>query len=588
MTTAPGRRHSHHHMRIEGTAKQAIESGRTRLLVAGALFTMAFAAIGFRLADVTLIKPTGEPRLATVKSLSGFAASRADIVDRNGVLLATSLNTASLYANPRQVLDAREAAAKLARALPGIAAAEILGKLESDRSFVWIKRHLTPEQQYAVNAAGIPGLYFQREERRVYPQGRLFAHMLGFAGTDGAGLAGIEKTFDDTLRSGGQALHLSVDARVQHILRQELQAAVTRFRADGAAAIVMDVASGEILSLVSLPDFDPNLPQSIPQKAAFNRTTLGVYEMGSTFKMFNTAMALDSGATRMSGSYDASKPIRIARFLITDYHAKKRRLSVPEIFMYSSNIGSVKMALDVGTERQKEYLRHFGMLSPAAIELPEVGTPLVPSPWREINTMTISFGHGIAVTPVQMVQATAAMINGGILPRATLLKPISDEPRTGTRVLQEKTSRDMRRLLRLVVTDGTGKMAAAPGYLIGGKTGTAEKTGGRGYRAKALVSSFAGAFPMQDPRYAILVVVDEPHGDARSFGYATGGWVAAPVVSRFVARAAPLLGIAPQDEGSRALARALDIPGLTGSSAAKATARTHTRSGRQGEQIASY
>ncbi|MFM2129043.1 MAG: hypothetical protein RL477_589, partial [Pseudomonadota bacterium] len=499
-----------HHPRtaIEGMTKQALETGRTRILVAGALFSLAFIAIGLRLADVTIVKPAGEPRIASSKRAPAFTAGRADIVDRNGVLLATSLSTASLYANPRQVLDAREAAEKIARVLPGITAAEVMGKLASERSFVWVKRHLTPRQQYDVNALGIPGLYFQREERRVYPQGRLFAHALGFAGTDGAGLAGVEKTMDDVLRSNAAPLRLSVDARVQHILHQEVQAAVTAFRADGASAMVMDARSGEIVALVSLPDFDPNLPNSVPQKAAFNRTTLGVYEMGSTFKIFTTAMALDAGASKLSTSYDASKPIRIARFVITDYHGKNRWLTVPEIFIYSSNIGSVKMALDVGTKRQKEYLGRLGLLAPAAIELPEVGSPLMPSPWREINTMTIAFGHGVAVTTVQLAQATAAVVNGGILPKATLLRPLKGEERAGTRVLHEQTSRDMRRLMRLVVTDGTGTKADAKGYFVGGKTGTAEKIGARGYRAKALVSSFAGAFPIDDPRYVVIVIVD--------------------------------------------------------------------------------
>jgi cell division protein FtsI (penicillin-binding protein 3) len=567
---------------LDSATKQALETGRTRLLVTGALFALAFTAIGFRLADVTIVKPAGEPRLTAGKRTPAFTAGRADIIDRNGVLLATSLNTASLYANPHQVLDAREASEKLARVLPGIAAARVMGKLASDRSFVWIKRHLTPKQKYAVNALGIPGLYFQREERRVYPHGRLFSHVLGFAGTDGTGLTGIEKTFDDTLRSGGTALKLSVDARVQHMLRQELAASVTRFRADGAAAMVMDAKSGEIVALVSLPDFDPNQPKSIPQKAAFNRATLGVYEMGSTFKIFTTAMALDSGATKMSGGFDASKPIRIARFLISDYHAKNRWLSVPEIFMYSSNIGAVKMALAVGTKRQKEYLSRLGLLTPAAIELPESGTPLLPSPWREINTMTISFGHGIAVTSVQLAQATAAVVNGGTLPRATLLAPLKNERITGTRVLRKKTSRQMRRLLRLVVTNGTGKKADAVGYLVGGKTGTAEKIGGRGYRAKSLISSFVGAFPINNPRYVMLVVVDEPHGDKRSYGYATGGWVAAPVVRRFVARAAPLLGIAPQRADAPAVVRALHIDIPTPSRKRKAARR------RTGDQVATY
>ncbi|MGY9005862.1 MAG: peptidoglycan D,D-transpeptidase FtsI family protein, partial [Alphaproteobacteria bacterium] len=423
------------------------------------------------------------------------------ITDRNGIILATSLNTASLYANPRLVIDPRAAANKLVRALPDLRKSIVKTKLASDRGFVWLKRHLTPRQQYAVNREGIPGLYFQREERRVYPHGRLGAHFLGFTGTDGIGLAGIEKRFNDTLHARTKPLQLSVDIRIQHILHQELSAAVMRFRAVGGTGVVMDVQSGEVIAMVSLPDFDPNTPNRIPNKALFNRATMGVYEMGSTFKIFTTAMALDSGVVGMRGGYDASAPIRVARFTISDFHSKKRWLSVPEIFMYSSNVGSVKMALDVGTKTQKHYLGRLGLLRPASIEVPEVGAPLLPTPWREINTMTISFGHGIAVTPVQLTQAVASVVNGGILRPASLLKSSKHETVEGERVLKARTSRNMRKLLRLVVTNGTGKKARAQGYLVGGKTGTAEKTGSRGYRSKALISSFVGVFPMTKPRY---------------------------------------------------------------------------------------
>lgn len=548
-----------HRMRVEGARKQLIEVGRNRLLVAGALFGLGFLAVAGRVADVTVIKQGNEPRLAHVNPSPSWQAERADILDRNGVLLATSLTTASLYANPRHVLDAEEAAAKLTRALPELSRAEILGKLASARSFVWLRRHLTPRQAYAVNRLGIPGLYFQREERRVYPHGRLVSHVLGFAGIDNEGLAGVEKSFDEMLRGGGAPLVLSLDVRLQHVLHRELRAAMLNFQALGAAGVILDARTGEVAAMVSLPDFDPNNPGAQPREATFNRATLGVYEMGSTFKIFTTAMALDSGTVTLQGGYDASAPIRIVRFLINDYRPKNRWLSVPEILLYSSNIGAAKMALDVGTRDQRTYLGKLGFLGPASIELPEVGTPIVPHPWREINTMTIGFGYGLAVSPVQLAAAAAAVVNGGMLRPATLTKRMPGDEDRGVRVLSARTSEQMRRLMRMVVERGTGRKAAALGYLVGGKTGTAEKAGGLGYRHKAKLSSFIGAFPMMAPRYVVLAMLDEPRGTGQTLGYATGGWIAAPVVGRTIARLAPIVGIAPVDEKAPAIQREMFV-----------------------------
>ncbi|MCC7275177.1 MAG: penicillin-binding protein 2 [Alphaproteobacteria bacterium] len=541
---------------VDGPLQAAIERGRSRLLFLAATFTLAFLVIAGRLVDVTLLADQGEPRAAQAAPRAA-ETERADIVDRNGALLATSLPTPSLYANPKQVIDPAQTARRLAATLPGLDEGELRAKLSEDRSFVWIKRQLTPRQQFEVNGLGLPGLEFQRDERRIYPQGRLAAHVVGFAGIDHVGLQGVERTLDERIRGARKPLELSIDLRIQHVLRDELQRSMTEFRAIGAAGVVMDAHTSEIVALASLPDYDANTPGTANPDTLFNRVTLGTYEMGSVFKIFTTAMALDSGKTSLTGGYDATRPIKISRFTIDDYHGKHRWLTVPEIFKYSSNIGSAKMALDVGINGQRAFLDRLGLLKQMPIELPENGFPLVPNPWREINAMTIAFGHGLSVTPMQMAAATAAVVNGGIMRKPTLVKYAYGTHPDGTRVIKAKTSDDMRRLLRLVVVDGTGKKANAPGYLVGGKTGSAEKAAGRSYRKKALLSSFAGAFPMSDPQYVVLVIVDEPQGTAQSQGYATGGWVAAPLMARIVERIAPIVGVMPIDEESPQVRRDL-------------------------------
>ena len=545
---------------LDGTAKQALDTARNRLLMTGALFLIAFTVIGARLVDLTMMRDGHEPRLAQSAGLGILKKERADIIDRRGVLLATSLATSSLYANSRRILDAEEAVEKLKSVLPDLDEKLTRTRLTSGHSFVWIYRHLTPRQKYAVNCLGIPGLYFQYEESRVYPHGNLAAHVLGFSGIDHHGLAGIERSLNDELRESSDPLKLTLDIRVQSILHQELSRAREEYQAIGGTGIVMDAHNGEVLALVSLPDFDPNNPVNINDEASFNRATLGVYEMGSTFKIFTAAMALESGTVGLDGGYDATEPIQIGRFTIRDHYPKRRWLTVPEILIYSSNIGAAKMASDVGTANQRAFLHKLGMLSPATIELPEVGAPLVPSPWRKINTMTVAYGHGLAVSPIQLTTGIATMINGGLFYPATLLPRVKRETGTierapekgepGSHVLSPDTSEQIRRLMRLVVVEGTGKRAAVNGYLVGGKTGTAEKSARGGYSAKALLSSFVSAFPMTAPRYVVFVMLDEPKGTEETFGHATGGWVATPVVRRVIARTAPMLGIPPVDENT--------------------------------------
>ena len=554
---------------IESTKKQAIETARTRLLIGGALMAAAFFVVGVRLFDLVVFNENESQRRAASREIVRPATmSRADIVDRNGVLLATSLSTASLFANPRKISDPASAAARLVEILPDLSEEVIAARLAADKGFVWLRRNLTPTQQFEINRLGIPGFDFEAEERRVYPHGRLAGHIVGFTNIDNAGLAGIEQSMDSAITGNAGPLKLSIDIRVQQIARQELSDQIDKFKAIGGGAIVLDARTGEVVSMVSLPDFDPNDPARAPDETRFNRNTLGVYELGSVFKIFNHAIALETGAANMAKSYDATKPIKISRFRISDYHPENRWLTVPEIFKLSSNIGSAKMALDIGSENQRKYLGHLGLLRRTSIELPEQALPIYPARWRDINTMTISYGHGIAVSPLHLVSAVAATVNGGILRPATLVRAKSTET-GGVQVFSAETSDNMRRLLRLVVENGTGRNASAPGYLVGGKTGTAEKQVNGRYKRNALISSFVGVFPSTEPRFVVYVMLDEPKGIRESFGYATGGWTAAPVVGGIIQRIAPLFGIAPLDETAPDIVRALNVNASAG-----ATART--------------
>ncbi|MEO5373254.1 MAG: penicillin-binding protein 2 [Alphaproteobacteria bacterium] len=531
-------------VRLDGSRARALETGRARLIVTGGFFLLAFVVIAGRLVEISALKVDDTPRHARQAGMETVKMERGDIVDRSGIVLATSLPTVNLYADPREINDAADAAKKLAAVLPELNQADLTHRLDSERTFVYLKRNLTPNLQYEVNRLGIPGLYFERGERRVYPHGTMAAHVIGMTDVDNHGVAGLEKSFDEMLRANREPLRLSIDMRVQHIVREELARSVEEFHALGATGIVMDARTGELVAMVSLPDFNPNSPGADPD-GMFNRSTLGVYEMGSTFKLFTAAAALDLGVARLEDRYDATNPIQIANFTIKDYHAQKRWLTVPEIMVHSSNIGAAKMAMDVGTKSMKGFLGKLGLLTPPNVELSEVGAPLVPTPWREISTMTISYGHGLAVTPLQMATAVSALVNGGTLHPATLVRRDAGSPVPGEKVLSPETSRKMRHLMRLVVEEGTGSKAEVPGYFVGGKTGTAEKNMNGRYARKALLSSFIAAFPMTDPRYVVMVIIDEPEGNKSTFGYATGGWTAAPAVGRVVERVAPLVGIAP-------------------------------------------
>ena len=541
---------------IGGDAATALGVARGRMIFVITAFAIGFLAVSLRLVDLTLIKPNAKTALQTSASSTPPAAMlRADILDRNGELIASSLKTASLYADPRLIDDPVKVAGELVKILPEQNYGELLQTLQKPGRFIWIQRNLTPRQQYAVNALGHPGLSFQEENRRIYPQGTLFSHILGYTDIDGHGIAGAEKSFDGLLVKDDQPLELSLDMRLQHIVRKELADAVEKFSAKGASGIIMDIKTGEILSMVSLPDFDPHNPAKASGDSKFNRNTLGVFEMGSTFKLFSITAAIESGAVRLSDSFDATKPIHYGRFTIEDYHAERRIMTVPEIFIHSSNIGTARIAERTGGENLRNFYEKLGFFSPARIELPEIGAPLVPRPWRDITTLTASFGHGISVSPLQVAVAAAGIVGNGRLPTPTIIK--SKNPDQGTieanpGIVSPQTSAKMRQLMELVVEskDGTGGKARLEGYHIGGKTGTAEKVVAGGYSKNAVLSSFLAAFPIEHPRYLVLAIMDEPKGTKETFGFATAGWTAAPAVRRIVEQMAPLYNMAPDDHPS--------------------------------------
>ncbi|WP_218048895.1 peptidoglycan D,D-transpeptidase FtsI family protein [Curvivirga aplysinae] len=543
---------------LQGQQTEALETGRTRLMITGALMALAFTGIGFRMIDVMALSNVSEPKTRNISQSQNLTFDRAPIVDRTGMLVATTVKTVSLAADPRKIMDPQDSAEKLGQILTDIPVAKLYKMLSRKAKFVWVDRRITPTQQQKINALGIPGLEFRTQESRVYPQGNLMAHVLGYTNVDNKGISGLEKSFEETLTSQGEALRLSIDGRVQHIVRDEVQKAMTEFQAIGGSAIVLDANNGQVVSMVSLPDFDPNQPGKASVESHFNRTTLGVYELGSTFKIFNSAMALESGTANMSSSYDASKPIRIARFTINDYHGKNRVLSLPEVFIYSSNIGSAKMAEAFGAGYQKDFLQKIGMLSPSPVELPEVGRPQYPKTWRPINMVTISYGHGIAVSPMHVAAGVASMVNGGTHYQPSLI--MQDTKPKGTRVISARSSKAIRKLMRANNIAGSGKKSNAIGYFVGGKTGTADKvkaTGG--YADRARISSYVAAFPMHKPKYVVYVMLDEPKGNKKTFGYATGGWVAAPIIKQIVTRAAPILGVTPIDPTSEEVNRELAL-----------------------------
>ncbi|MFC7536593.1 peptidoglycan D,D-transpeptidase FtsI family protein [Sphingomonas sp. GCM10030256] len=476
---------------------------------------------------------------------------RGDIVDRDGQPLARTIDAWTVALHPGKVIgDKLDLARRLAVLMPERDEAGWMALLRSKKNFIYLRRRAAPNLVQAVNALGEPGLALEREPDRLYPQTSLAAHVLGFTDIDGHGAAGMERALDKQLTdpaTRGKPVVLSISSRIQQALEHELLAAKTTYSAIGAAGVIMDIHTGELLAMTSLPQLNPNIAGNMDPEARFNRATLGVYELGSTFKPFTVAMAMDAGVVKSMGQmYPCPGQLHVSGRTIGDTHPFNRACSVAEIMKESSNVGTAQIADQIGATRQKAFLKKMGFLDPLAIELKERGRTLTPREWSRTDVMTVGFGHSIAVTPVHLASGYATLFNGGIFRPATLLK-VDRNHRAGggQRAFSEDTSYKMRSLLRLVVTEGTGKKADAKGYRIGGKTGSAEKIIGGRYSKNVVVTSFAGVFPMDEPRYVIVVMLDEPKATAETFGFRTAGWNVAPVVSKTVSRIAPMLGVRP-------------------------------------------
>jgi cell division protein FtsI (penicillin-binding protein 3) len=480
--------------------------------------------------------------------VTSFVPDRGDIVDRDGQPLARTIDAWTIAIHPGKIIGNKlDLARRLAQLMPERSEEQYYAMMRSGKTFFYLRRRAAPDLVEAVNALGEPGMAMEREPDRLYPQTSLAAHVIGFTDVDGRGNAGMERAFNDYLsdpKRRGQPLMLSINSRLQQALEHELLDAMTTFSAIGAAGIVMDIHTGEVLAMTSLPQLNPNAAGQGSEEARFNRATLGVYELGSTFKPFTVAMAMDSGIIKSFGQiYNCPGEFHVYGRTINDTHPFGRPCTVAEIMKESSNIGTAQIAAQVGSKRQQEFLRKMGFLSPVAIELREKGRTLTPgNNWGPLETMTVGYGHGIAVTPLHLASGYASLFNGGVYRPATLLKVDAQHPRAkGVRVFSEDTSYQMRSLLRLVVTKGTGKKADAPGYRVGGKTGSAEKYHNR----SLLVTTFAGVFPMDDPRYVIVAMLDEPKGTEQTYGFRTAGWNVAPVIGKTVSRIAPMLGVRP-------------------------------------------
>ncbi|MHA6297643.1 peptidoglycan D,D-transpeptidase FtsI family protein [Devosia sp. CAU 1758] len=540
---------------LEGARKQRgnLTQARIRWMILAVV--LGFALVGGRLVQLGMVE--------TDQTIEGQArdvitATRPPILDRNGLEMAVDIRVPSLYAEPRRIIDVEEAVEALRSVLPDLDETWLRNRLTGDQGFVWVKRELTPAIQDAIMRLGIPGVDFITESKRFYPAMSEAAHVLGSTNVDNQGIAGIERHMDgesvallqELGLARGNALtpvELSVDMRVQHVMHEQLVDAMTRYQAIAAAGVMMDIHTGEIVALASVPDFNPNEPASALVKDTFNRITSGIFEPGSIFKTVTIAGALDSGAVSITDEFDARYGIRFGRYTIDDFHGKHRILTLPEVYKYSSNIGTIRIMQALGKDNFRAFLSRMKFDERVEFELPEMRVPTVPGELSEVGAATASFGHGLSVSPLHMVTAYAAFVNGGNYIAPTLYKrDIAAAEALYERVISPQTSDSMRYLMRLNALEGSGSQMnkAAQGYRVGGKTGTAEKVVDGRYSSSKVTNFFASAFPLDNPRYAMVIMVDEPKAENPQSG-TTAGWNAGAISGRVIQRVAPMLGVAP-------------------------------------------
>ncbi|HCR85519.1 MAG TPA: penicillin-binding protein [Alphaproteobacteria bacterium] len=560
---------------LEGALNKAVEKSKFRVFLILPIIILTFLAIAIKttilctqnISERLLSDNVSQvPNILHQVSLAPSKAIRKNIYDRNGILIASSLVTSSLFAHPNEMIEKDYAAELVHKVLPELSVAYLKEKFFSEKKFQWIKRNLTPKQKYAVNSLGIPGLYFEAETKRIYPHKELFSHVIGSVGVDSQGLSGMEKVIDSlnkhvTDNEVRDYINTTMDVRIQNIVHEELSSQMEKHKAVAAAGIVMDATNGEIISLVSLPDYEPNFLKSITPESFFNHATLGVYELGSVFKPITFAAAFEKNLIKMNSKFDATQALKIGRFRISDFHPENRWLTTPEVMMHSSNIGTAKIGEIVGINGFKDIYRKLGFYERSGIEIQEKASSNIPNNWGQTTLFTASYGHGLAITPMHLIAGYMPIVNGGVLYKPTLIKEEKDPE--GKEVFSKSTSDIMRKLLRLVVARGTATKANISGFLVGGKTGTAEKIDENGrYSKTSKVTTFVGAFPMNKPKYLVLTLFDDPKPSKDSYGYATAGWVAAPAAGKIISRMAPILKIMPQDENDEKIKAELEITGV--------------------------